>query len=755
MTYAINIKKVSTTQYLCQVSDSSATYSIKFDSNNIGIQSLSDYLGFDVSKLGENESKNLPSQFDQVDVKILLATIAYKLGKEVISLSPSTKKSAKDVPLFFSCRELSPYQYYWNGHTPYALFSVLSADIIEIPYADAPTDYEYRFGNIAFHTNHGTNHAIRQYILIKNSLDFIKREGNTVSKQTANQLTQEEKACIELAGFLFRSGRTNELGWSEDTTYGQRSAEIFRHVAGQLGFNDTLIDLIAQSFDYHSDLKVTKPLLNQTIQQTSQKAQLFRDLLELSHESDLVRCETKSAKLQSSIETILTRVLPNAYDVKTSATSFLHLAAELNRKTGARIDAQDYRNNHDASEQIGNTALMVSTSNDVVGTCNVLNAIRPSLYPASQSPTNMWFQSSEHVYRDTESNIRIWGHSEEGVKVTPKLSWGIEEINTVPTGKCIKHESDHMKDFVSVYHATTKASRALELFCKALAPSDEQDITWHRTAREYNGKVTYQDIDTIKCKSSENMDNGEHMAWHLLSCNPTLWHNADYDSQESSVDYYLNNASVTQHDFSTLIFELLDRRGLLVGHHDLRIKLVKEFNELVNNTKFGKQGIIYQYLIPHHLVDQVAYISGKNGKLDAENPSALDTLYALKTPAMQVKNQHTLQVRLFVPKLMDPMIACQLKVVTYSAMASNLENEFNRIIEKLAKEALEGPTKVVKASSLTTDVGSYQFNALANLSKPSDLGIFKANKDISVLKPLSNNDDACPLFDPDFEMPLE
>jgi hypothetical protein len=108
-------------------------------------------------------------------------------------------------------------------------------------------------------------------------------------------------ACLKLAMFLFRSGRTNELGWNDDTNYSPRSACIFSHVASELGFNKTMVELIAQSFDFEAPLKSTYFWA----QKSSAKANLYQTLFHIVHTLELSRCFSSRGILYKKVSNLL------------------------------------------------------------------------------------------------------------------------------------------------------------------------------------------------------------------------------------------------------------------------------------------------------------------------------------------------------------------------------------------------------------------------------------------------------------------
>ena len=751
MSYKIRKTQSSPTHFICEFINEPSSYFIKFSNSEFNISELNELLKIDFNTLELNKITDLPNELLGTKLEKLLDQVINCVNQKPIELSRETSSSIVKNPVLYSYRHLTAFQDYWKGYTPYALFKILSEDLIEIPYVDNPADITERFGKKAYHTNHGSTHAIRQYILCKNYLDFFKREAKPEIKDIANQLSLEEKSCLELACFLFRSGRTNEMGWVDDLTYGLRSAEIFSQIASDLGYNAKLIKLIANSYDYHSKLLINESLTAQSLETTTKKANLFRVLLKLAHETDLVRCEAKSEPLIEQIHSTLLEVLPEKTTSEASK-AFLNFACVLCRETGAKVTSPSHQ--LEKSDAFGNETKEVNSTHNLVATCRRLNALKPKVFVPS-SPTKRWYESAEHTYQEN-LKTKIWAHDLNGLKYFADLEWTNEQVNTVPTAACVKNEVINNADFVTVYHATTKASRALELLCKSLAQPGDEQITWHRISPTNKTVVTITDIESIKARSLTEVDNSRSMQWHLLSCNPTLWHNADYDSQESTVDYFLTDTSVTKLDFSILIIELLDQRGLLIGQDQKRATLVKAFNELINDKKFGSHGVIYQYHIPYHLVDEVAYISRQNGKLDIENPGSLDTLHSLKISGVNIPNQNTMQVRLLVPKLMEIDVANQLKVNIFSGMSEVLEQEFTQIITDLAIAAKAGPSllpeKEVEVRGLWRGFGALNsFNSRSNFfPQVQTLPVFPSASSRNTMK----DDDYSPLFDEPFLMNL-
>ncbi|RUR19635.1 hypothetical protein ELY21_03290 [Legionella sp. km535] len=642
---------------------------------------------------------------EQEFYELLLASSYKKTVK--LPLELQTSPVEPNLPVSFSYRSLEDFQRYWESANglKFALYELLSRDIIENPYIDEPNDFLQHHALIAYHPNHGTTHAIRQMLLTSNYLTCIRLYGNKESSYIAQSLTAEEVACLELAAFLFRSGRTNERGWQSDLTYGPRSAAVFRQIALDLEFNSALVDVLALCFDYHAEHSVLPQLTNQSIQETKEKVHLFTKLLKLSHESDLVRCFENYEEIKKPIEEELKKLLALHFNISSISDQFLSYAVTLCNRTGAPVTGAQFtelRNN-------GNRKLAVESANFPKTVLYRLIGVRPECNPGFKSPTQLWIEHEHHTQPDINSGgFLLKAHNKHGQDTAYVEGWNRKSIDLIPTEQCIDVERQYLDTHVSVYHSTTKASYALDLFCRKLAELNDgsKSIAWIRGIKSKPiGKVC-ESFERMKQIMSQDqaLDNSEYNLWHILSCNPSLWQNADYASDESTVDYFYNNSSVTRLDFKCLINNILDQMGLLFGYELERNELYAKFQKLVTDERFGKQGVLYQYLIPHHLVDEIAYISKQNGIVDPENPSALETLVQLKTPGRGVRNQHTLQVRLFVPKLLTPEIAEQLVYKNYLNLAAHLREEFEKTVDDLSVMAVKGPTKGIVEKKVADEI---------------------------------------------------
>lgn len=228
------------------------------------------------------------------------------LKQPVIKSTPFTDTSSKgnkvniDVPNFDE-----DVQHYWQTNQDLLNTGILqniSDHVINIPYADAPNDkvIDSR-GNIVYRPNHDTTHAMRQLAYVSPLLSFIQTNGNQQFKSAANNLTKEEIECMKIAAFCFRAGRTNEIGGVRDTTNAKRSAKLFREIAHNIGFNRQLVDSVATCMSTHiphdgPDQDYPVAGLQGSPAEQLAKSKVIKNILDMSHHADLVRCWHDSPK---------------------------------------------------------------------------------------------------------------------------------------------------------------------------------------------------------------------------------------------------------------------------------------------------------------------------------------------------------------------------------------------------------------------------------------------------------------------------
>lgn len=218
--------------------------------------------------------------------------------------------------------EINPewHSYWLNEGNPFGLYQAISDAIINKPYADLP-DYLIPFKNeIIYHPNHDTSHAIRQSVNTQYFLSLIRTHGTAQVKATANLLTVEELEALKLAGFLFRAARTNELGGEHDPQNAVRSAELFKAIALEIGFESGLVEsfyyCIAYTYTYPPDMDTSRVHegFNGEVETRLEKLNVIKRLLHLSHHTDLVRCFHDEHVAKANMENLAVLVQPESVE---------------------------------------------------------------------------------------------------------------------------------------------------------------------------------------------------------------------------------------------------------------------------------------------------------------------------------------------------------------------------------------------------------------------------------------------------------
>lgn len=305
---------------------------------------------------------------DETKATALIELFNHGVDTKAVHLPSSLEKSVEGNPVFYSYHDLNDYVRYWlsEGKTP-SLYTLLSTDILENPYADEPVDYDYRFAKVAFHSNHGTGHALRStilmhffYVLITNHTHNEYGDNCVTIEKAIHPSSREEKACLELACFLFRAGRTNEFSWEGDPTYSPRSAIIFKQIALELGFQEGLVNMIANAFDY----KCERP---------ASQEKFYQKLLQLCHACDLIRCNTnKQFLLQEIVGTLgVVSASTRPHDL---VEKVLYFSRSLCIETGATVACEFTP----SGATKNNPYKIVASANEVSKTFLKLNEMRES-----------------------------------------------------------------------------------------------------------------------------------------------------------------------------------------------------------------------------------------------------------------------------------------------------------------------------------------------------------------------------------------
>ncbi len=286
-----------------------------------------------------------------------------KQGYKAVVLSgrPAKDTTGFDLTGYFQYKaSLSDHKQYWlklDDEARGRVIEIISQDLMEQNYS------EYRrggyfsgnlqhSGRIAYHTNHGTAHGLRQKEHQTQYLNLIKRYGTPLYQEAATHLTTEELAIMQLAAYMHRLGRTNERSFQDDRLYGPRAAQIFMQVATELEFNLDLIALVAGTmnvFRSTDELQAQdngqgpalqiKGLIDLPVGSARQKAILFERLIEIGHLTELVRCyaDSRFSAVRESIACRLKGMLACPHQANGIAEAFLNMAAQFNIVTGAGV----------------------------------------------------------------------------------------------------------------------------------------------------------------------------------------------------------------------------------------------------------------------------------------------------------------------------------------------------------------------------------------------------------------------------------
>jgi hypothetical protein len=189
-------------------------------------------------------------------------------------------------------------------------------------------------------------------------------------------------------------------------------------------------------------------------------------------------------------------------------------------------------------------------------------------------------------------------------------------------------------------------------------------------------------------------DNSDIGKWHMLSCNPSFFQNTNKDAMESTADYLHDNNSVSAPLGAEFFNNILDKAKLLTKptSKEIRSLLHDELQKAYEAASSDKKGVLWQIFVPHHLVNHVAYVAGKNGEPDSINTNALETLLLLqlqhKTDTELPHNHDELQIRLSTSLMHDPKIGPQLEIKKYGPMPEDKMAEFNQKVSIIATDII-------------------------------------------------------------------
>lgn len=251
-----------------------------------------------------------------------------------------------------------PLDYLWN---------VLAIFIINCPYEDEPHDVAKYGPSFIYRLNHDVSHAIRKYVMVLDIINLLRDYGRAEIQTTLQSVSCEEYALITLVAFLERCGRTNEESGVDDPSNAIRSMAITKQVAAALGFNETLVNSICKNATNFGTSYEDKGFSGSEddADLPRKKANLFHQILTLSHHCDLGRCRDNGFKFVESLltdrELVLGCLVPWG-NLKTVVKELMHKVLAHSKDTGTSI--RDYKDNfYDLrlkAECVYHTGLMIS-----------------------------------------------------------------------------------------------------------------------------------------------------------------------------------------------------------------------------------------------------------------------------------------------------------------------------------------------------------------------------------------------------------
>lgn len=270
-------------------------------------------------------------------------------------------------------QSIEQFKSYWvDGEDSQPQFNqlaqILSDYLVNTPYHKWTSWYQFSYdGYVVFRPNHDVSHSIRQYFFAKKLKELTQNYGSPEFKAAADALTAEETACIELAAFLFRAGRTNEYSWDEDLSNQNRSRDIFKDVAKKLGFRQELIEHISffmtsyNKLERGADGKLTtddasynkdgegKPLdgFEGDKETKLAKAKITKRFLDVAHHVDLQRCwnvdkSPNKTLIHDNTKQELEFLLGSKEKASLFTKKILNFAADCTEATGNKLIGNVY-----------------------------------------------------------------------------------------------------------------------------------------------------------------------------------------------------------------------------------------------------------------------------------------------------------------------------------------------------------------------------------------------------------------------------
>lgn len=166
------------------------------------------------------------------------------------------------------------------------IFKRANTHTLNVQYPCINTSQKYD-GRMVHRPNHNGTHSARQFRYVEVLFDLIEKKGTDEAKEQLHQFSPEEMLNLKLAAFFLRAGRVDESNFKQKPpdTYKERSAQVYRAYAEQLGVDPAIIDWAAALI--HDSCRPIDICIEAN---KNPKSRFAYDLLTSAHEMDLVRC---------------------------------------------------------------------------------------------------------------------------------------------------------------------------------------------------------------------------------------------------------------------------------------------------------------------------------------------------------------------------------------------------------------------------------------------------------------------------------
>jgi hypothetical protein len=219
------------------------------------------------------------------------------------------------------------------------IFERANKNTLNQPYPCFSTNVIKINGENIYRPNHNGTHSARQVRLLETLIDLCEKSEIDLCEKSDGKITftQDEKLNLKLAAYFIRAGRVDESSHNSsnpDNNISKRSAQLYSAYAKQLNVDPDIIEWVKLIM-----MNALKPR-NQTegIEDDS-KERMALDLLNSSHELDLVRCKKKTDH-DENIKKIKTRL--ESYGIDKNNVDNLHgYSIELCKATGNKIQYTD------------------------------------------------------------------------------------------------------------------------------------------------------------------------------------------------------------------------------------------------------------------------------------------------------------------------------------------------------------------------------------------------------------------------------